>query len=556
MKKITILLIMAIVCQVCANAQSPKAFTAVLGTKEIGTGVRLMPAKNHLFIGHFNALFSIDSNYKLFQHKYTDPANPWFSDPSFISYNLQSTSGIYHILHLKDNIFWGSGRFGFVEFEESEETDSINFLSAYSNYNVQYFTNGWEKRYDNSDAAEMEIYSFCFDTAKGYVYYMTLPGGKPDNCLASGDGYVDVILNRMKINNPASSESVVCRMSKFFHSMGLSIIMDKKGVIWVSSGNDNGMATGSSIYTYNTNTNEFKAYDREKELLLKDAPPELSNDTVKYYPWHIKHVMELPDKYGNSMIAIAWAKIDTASYDEQYKAYIFSTQEAFNKILIYDNGKWDTIAVPSILKDYGLPTGNFEKMQMWGDSDDEILFSVRNGGNVVLLIYNLAAKTWRHFKLPYVGLEEHGIKFYDYAFWNGKHYFLLNRYDPMDGKEYHFGALLEYDPAKDPTSIEDETEAGAIPDLWIRKVTPNPATSSVNVNIMYYPSGIYSNDLEVGLYNYMGEKIIDLTPLGTYTEHNHTWEATFDIPKRLASGMYFLNVRSGDESRTKGIAIY
>ncbi len=114
------------------------------------------------------------------------------------------------------------------------------------------------------------------------------------------------------------------------------------------------------------------------------------------------------------------------------------------------------------------------------------------------------------------------------------------------------GYFLFYNPTNGIAELDNSN----FQHIGIRNITPNPATSSVNVNIMYYPSGIYSNDLEVGLYNYMGEKVINLTPLGTYTEHNHTWEATFDIPKRLASGMYFLNVRSGDESRTKGIAIY
>ncbi len=208
------------------------------------------------------------------------------------------------------------------------------------------------------------------------------------------------------------------------------------------------------------------------------------------------------------------------------------------------------------------------KLHKWGE--DELALGCGDlkymGDGSQLLIYNLKTKQWRNTVVRFpakphdhpIGfpVDENATHLNSIALWNGKRYFsvLYANANPPISVVPRRAEIYVHDTTA--TGIEDEIEAGIIPDLWIRKVTPNPATSSVNVNIMYHPSSIYSNDLEVGLYNYMGEKVINLTPLGTYTDHNHTWEATFDIPKRLASGMYFLNVRSGDESRTKGIAIY
>ncbi len=168
-------------------------------------------------------------------------------------------------------------------------------------------------------------------------------------------------------------------------------------------------------------------------------------------------------------------------------------------------------------------------------NDSTIFFTYKNfdnvaGYNTEIITYNVGTGEYGSICVP---VELIGTD--DFSITSVKQ---LNHPDGYDvtGILLNTGHFLFYDPAN---SITEEIEDRRFQTIGIRQITPNPATSSVNVNIMYYPSGIYSNDLEVGLYNYMGEKIIDLTPLGIYTEHNHTWEATFDIPKRLASRHVF-----------------
>jgi hypothetical protein len=61
--------------------------------------------------------------------------------------------------------------------------------------------------------------------------------------------------------------------------------------------------------------------------------------------------------------------------------------------------------------------------------------------------------------------------------------------------------------------------------------------------------------VELGLYNLMGQKLLDLTNQFEYSESTHTINITFTIPDELPEGVYYLNVRKGTETRTKAIVI-
>jgi hypothetical protein len=104
------------------------------------------------------------------------------------------------------------------------------------------------------------------------------------------------------------------------------------------------------------------------------------------------------------------------------------------------------------------------------------------------------------------------------------------------------------------TGIED-TEEGRFQEIGINSVYPNPTAPNrhVTANIMCYVPDI--SKVELGLYNFMGQKILDLNNQFEYSEATHTINITFAVPKELPRGVYFLNVRKGTETRTKTIIV-
>jgi hypothetical protein len=85
------------------------------------------------------------------------------------------------------------------------------------------------------------------------------------------------------------------------------------------------------------------------------------------------------------------------------------------------------------------------------------------------------------------------------------------------------------------------------------QVYPNPATNKLTANIMCYLSTV--SDVDIGLYDFMGKKVLDLSNHFEYEPATATIYISFDIPKSLSKGSYFLVVRSGKETRTQGIIV-
>ncbi|NLL71810.1 MAG: hypothetical protein GX238_11870, partial [Epulopiscium sp.] len=114
----------------------------------------------------------------------------------------------------------------------------------------------------------------------------------------------------------------------------------------------------------------------------------------------------------------------------------------------------------------------------------------------------------------------------------------LNNIGKYYEEEGEWSGLYWFDGLDAIKSIEEPTEAGLLPDIWIRSISPNPASMRVTANIMYYPPGgvFGSEEFNVGLYNILGQKLIDLTLLGNYSDYNKTFEVTFDIPNSINNG--------------------
>ncbi|MGI6369857.1 MAG: hypothetical protein ACOX09_04485 [Candidatus Kapaibacterium sp.] len=132
-----------------------------------------------------------------------------------------------------------------------------------------------------------------------------------------------------------------------------------------------------------------------------------------------------------------------------------------------------------------------------------------------------------------------------------------NNIGEYDNEEGEWSGLYWFDGLDAVTSIKETTEAGLLPDIWIRSISPNPASMRVTANIMYYPPGgvFGSEKFEVGLYNILGQKLIDLTHLGNYSDYNKTFEVTFDIPNSINNGAYFISVKNANEIRSKMLSI-
>jgi len=89
----------------------------------------------------------------------------------------------------------------------------------------------------------------------------------------------------------------------------------------------------------------------------------------------------------------------------------------------------------------------------------------------------------------------------------------------------------------------------------ISNIYPNPTTapSKITANIMCYLSTV--SDVEIGLYDFMGQKVLDLSNHFEYEPATATIHISFVLPKNLSKGSYFLVVRSGTETRTRGIIV-
>lgn len=102
------------------------------------------------------------------------------------------------------------------------------------------------------------------------------------------------------------------------------------------------------------------------------------------------------------------------------------------------------------------------------------------------------------------------------------------------------------------TSAISETYEG-IKDFDISKIYPNPTSEVSTAEIMCYVQDL--SNLDIGLYNLFGHKILDLNNNYSYNSLTYTISTTFNIPKGIPKGTYYLNVSNGIERRTQAIVI-
>jgi hypothetical protein len=124
--------------------------------------------------------------------------------------------------------------------------------------------------------------------------------------------------------------------------------------------------------------------------------------------------------------------------------------------------------------------------------------------------------------------------------------------DNCVGIYYSWGDFIVYNPK---TGIF-ELESKAIPDLWFRNVYPNPVNTpsrTLTADIMCYLSDV--SNTEIGLYDFNGRQVLDLSDRFEYNQTTATIYLTFDAPPTISKGTYFIVVKSGNETRSHSIII-
>ncbi len=559
MRKITILLIMGL-CSLSAYSQKLEDFKVIYGSEKKVGGMFKQFDKNLI---HFPSTNFADGNegYKVID-KYGN-----------MKVYTQFSTGI--------KALWNDTPFGFVQYATSP-VHSVNFLHAAKGL---FFIS-------NIDS-DPEFTKYIRDTSFANIKYPTGGGFYFGNPMA---GLCPIVINEGSGNDWNFVSYYLYSNATSLNKVKADKVDSAAAVYNFPEGVTNGHYKISyTPLTWHPYTNDIWLCPVDPNIILRLnlTTEEFTRYDSTNMPIRIGAQMGVPEKgiynlLHYNFLASEKRTTEINGYPEIYDYYfpvfaarlIDSTDNghivADNVLLYYKDDIWDTIRIV----DPGLAKYNIKNKYsissfrpLWTNNTCKILMhfedvTVYYDGELTedwrwrrtFSVYDTKNKTCEHITVPaslfgYYGADSNSnqalsVQWVDtYTNADGKTGYGISLYNGNTDKSY----FVQYIP---PIGDIDETENSIFIRLLIESITPNPATNQATVNIMYYPSGIYSNDLEVGLYNYMGEKIIDLTPLGTYTDHNHTWEATFDIPKRLAGGMYFLNVRSGDESRTKGIAIY
>ena len=91
--------------------------------------------------------------------------------------------------------------------------------------------------------------------------------------------------------------------------------------------------------------------------------------------------------------------------------------------------------------------------------------------------------------------------------------------------------------------------------LWFRSLYPNPVGTQGRVTSEIWCFVPDISTVTLGLYDFMGGKVLDLTNQFEYEPATATIHITFDIPKTLSRGTYFLVIRNGSETRTQAFIV-
>jgi hypothetical protein len=318
---------------------------------------------------------------------------------------------------------------------------------------------------------------------------------------------------------------------------------------------------------FDMQTKEFETYDTNNSAIPIDAGYSLRDWRIAGQPPFYSprfNFIATSDNFGSEHygdLTTFATKIDIIRLDTFPNPYygdkmplIDTIADVSTCLLRYDNGVWDTINVefPNTPTHYD---DNFRPLKMWALDSINVAFScdLLLNSNQELFLNNFK----EFFIFNIVTRECKAVFISDSVIAK------LVTIDIADMHSYTYkgkrgigiltaGAVLIFCDSTG-TSITD-TDEGIFQEIGIRKVYPNPVSrGSVNADIMCYVRDL--SKIEIGLYNLMGQKIMDLSENYEYSDATHTIYTKFNVPIGLNNGVYYLNVRNGTERRTQPVVI-
>ena len=233
----------------------------------------------------------------------------------------------------------------------------------------------------------------------------------------------------------------------------------------------------------------------------------------------------------------------------------FISENCENKLLIYNSitKNWE-------IEEMGMPVNSLiystndesYKAFLWPFNKDEIAVSFNNEKISSFCIYNRVTKQWRDFEVP--------LDFFHDENGNPLEGWVLTTLKPLkiDWIENNksigilYGrCLIEYTPSSSTDYIS--TDEGISQEIGIKNVYPNPIRRSSKVDIMCYVQDL--SKIDIGLYDVLGTKILDLNNDFEYNPITHTITTTIEVPTGTPNGTYYLNVRNGSDFRTHAVVI-
>ncbi len=112
------------------------------------------------------------------------------------------------------------------------------------------------------------------------------------------------------------------------------------------------------------------------------------------------------------------------------------------------------------------------------------------------------------------------------------------------------GLIYIFDP-NDVDAVEGEIIEG-LPDVWVRKLYPNPATEFARIEFFLHPD--FSEQFTAGLYNYFGYKVMDLKPYFSYEPKSASGVIQFPV-RGLPPGLYFVTLSAGNSHYARKLII-
>ncbi len=100
-------------------------------------------------------------------------------------------------------------------------------------------------------------------------------------------------------------------------------------------------------------------------------------------------------------------------------------------------------------------------------------------------------------------------------------------------------------PVEEPPQ---KIESGALPDVWLYNLYPNPADGSTTIE--FFLARAQKQTLNASVCSILGERTLNITPLLEYDDYNQRGKITFSTDG-LAGGAYFVLVSAGDTKKLK-----